>query len=166
MPKRKSGGSDAPFPTPTLTSLDAALDLLACETFDRLSSLTAKFETAAGVKLNDGVTKQRWEQACMRYWLMKSMDDLSCAASTFKTSEGSEAEVAMTDDDHQGRLSLCTGLTLGEPSKSSHPGAIVLFGLDADEASVWRRWTPKAGDMVLVELPGTAGIWPGKVRWW
>jgi len=102
MPKRKSGSHEpSPFPTPSLTSLDAALDLLACETFTRLSSLTAKFETAAGVKLNDGVIKHRWEEACMRYWLMKSMDDLSCAGSS-KPPEGeneANGEIAMTDDD-------------------------------------------------------------------
>lgn len=47
--------------------------------------------------------------------------------------------------------------------QSSHPGAVVSFGLDADEEAQWRRWTPKVNDLVVVEL-AEEGVWPGKVR--
>jgi hypothetical protein len=48
-------------------------------------------------------------------------------------------------------------------SKSHHPGAVIAFGLDSDEEVQWRRWSPKAGDVVIIELQdGTT--WPGKVR--
>lgn len=43
-----------------------------------------------------------------------------------------------------------------------HPGAAVVHELSGDEEQQWRRWTPKAGDGVLVDLPDS-GIWPGKV---
>jgi hypothetical protein len=86
MPKRKS----EPALPVSLASLDAALDLLACETFTRLSSLTGKFEAAAGVKLNDGVVKTRWEEAVRRYWVMKGMDDLCCSMSKTKDVEEEE----------------------------------------------------------------------------
>lgn len=80
MPKRKASSADlSRVAPPSLSSLDAALDLLASETFDRLQTLTSKFETAAGVKLNDGVVKTRWEEAVKRYWVMKSIDDLCCS---------------------------------------------------------------------------------------
>lgn len=47
--------------------------------------------------------------------------------------------------------------------KSHHPGAVIAFGLDSDEEVQWRRWSPKAGDVVIIELQdGTT--WPGKVR--
>ena len=52
--------------------------MLACDTFTRLEHLTAKFENAAGIKLNDGVARTRWDEAVRRYWVMKSMDDLCC----------------------------------------------------------------------------------------
>jgi hypothetical protein len=35
--------------------------------------------------------------------------------------------------------------------------------MSAGEGIEWRRWVPKVGDMVLVELPDDR-IWPGKVR--
>lgn len=81
MPKRKatSAAELSRVAPPSLSSLDAALDLLAHETFDRLQTLTSKFEAAAGVKLNEGVVKARWEEAVKRYWVMKSMDDLCCS---------------------------------------------------------------------------------------
>lgn len=160
MPKRKSGG-DQPFPTPSLSSLDAALDLLACETLSRLASLTSKFESAAGVKLNDGVIKHRWEEACMRYWLMKSMDDLSCNGSG--SSKDGELETngdsAMADDD--GRPAGHYDRPL---PKSSHPGAVATFELDAEDAQAWKSWSPKINDTVLCQLPGSLGFWPGKVQ--
>lgn len=87
-----------PAPPPSLAALDAALDLLACETFGRLQELTAKFESAAGVKLNDGVVKHRWGEACMRYYLMKSMDDLTCSASALKAHGDNHDEMSMEDE--------------------------------------------------------------------
>lgn len=103
MPKRKATSADlSRVAPPSLSSLDAALDLLAHETFDRLQTLTSKFEAAAGVKLNDGVVKARWEEAVKRYWVMKSMDDLCCSVNgtgpgvTLEDSPGSDD--AMRDD--------------------------------------------------------------------
>lgn len=75
MPKRKSINTSA-----TLGSLDAALDLLVCESFQRLESVAARWEAAAGVKLNPGVLRERWDEAAKRYWVMKSMDELCCTA--------------------------------------------------------------------------------------
>lgn len=100
MPKRKSAEAGA-ISAPSLASLDAALDLLACEMFGRLESLAAKFEAAAGVKLNEGVVMRRWEDASKRYWVMKSMDDLSCTGGKDKPS-GAEAE-------EPGRMALDDG---------------------------------------------------------
>ena len=140
MPKRKSESSGAPV---SLASLDAALDLLACETFTRLSNLTGKFEAAAGVKLNDGVVTSRWEEAVRRYWVMKGMDDLCCSMS--KKDE-------VMEEPQQGR-SL---------PPQCHPGAPVVHHLAAEEEQEWRKWSPKVGDEVLVELADD-GIWPGKV---
>ena len=101
MPKRKSSAC-GPVPPPpaalTLSSLDAALDLLACDTFTRIDALGKKFESAAGIKLQDGILKARWEEAVKRYWVMKSMDDLCCGASrivaadTVKDEDVMEAE--------------------------------------------------------------------------
>lgn len=46
---------------------------------------------------------------------------------------------------------------------SHHPGAVRAFELDADEELQWRRWSPRVGDVVLVEMQdGT--VWPAKVR--
>ena len=78
MPKRKSDGCAPSGSSISITSLDAALDMLACDTFTRLEHLTAKFENAAGIKLSDGVARTRWDEAVRRYWVMKSMDDLCC----------------------------------------------------------------------------------------
>lgn len=44
----------------------------------------------------------------------------------------------------------------------AHPGAISVFGLDPEEELEWRRWSPKIGDAVLVELSDDS-VWPGKV---
>lgn len=93
MPKRKS--DNGPSSGVSLTSLDAALDLLACDTFTRLDALSSKFESAAGLKLNDGVVKSRWEEAVRRYWVMKSMDDLCCSMT--KTKQDAPGEVEMDD---------------------------------------------------------------------
>lgn len=93
MPKRKS--DCGPSAGVSLTSLDAALDLLACETFTRLETLSTKFEAAAGIKLNDGVVKTRWDEAVRRYWVMKSMDDLCC--SMLKPKQVENDEVSMDE---------------------------------------------------------------------
>jgi hypothetical protein len=77
MPKRKSNPCLVAS-QPTLSSFDAALDLLACETFTRLEALGGKFENAVGIELNDGVVKARWEEAVKRYWVMRSIDELCC----------------------------------------------------------------------------------------
>lgn len=42
-----------------------------------------------------------------------------------------------------------------------HPGAPVVHRLSEEEEQEWRRWTPKTGDPVLVELSDDS-IWPGK----
>ncbi|TXT08997.1 hypothetical protein VHUM_02471 [Vanrija humicola] len=157
MPKRKlSSAESAPAPPPSLASLDAALDLLACETFTRLQALTSKFEVAAGVRLNDGVVKHRWDEAVKRYWVMKSMDDLSCGGvrnlKTALENECSPPGEVHADDSHYER----------PLPKSHHPGAVIAFGLDSDEEIQWRRWSPRAGDMVLIELQDRT-TWPGKI---
>jgi hypothetical protein len=74
MPKRKTN----PCASTSLSSFDAALDLLASDTFSRLEKLTRQFETAVGVELSEEAIKQRWEQAVQRYWVTKSLDDLCC----------------------------------------------------------------------------------------
>lgn len=111
MPKRKSGSGvvASTSSAPSLSSLDAALDLLVCDTFGRLESLTTKFEAAAGVKLNDGVIMRRWEEAAKRYWVMKSIDDLSCSSSiASKTQDASREpegdEMAMNEEDAGGSV--------------------------------------------------------------
>ena len=44
----------------------------------------------------------------------------------------------------------------------AHPGVATVHDLSDDEHREWKRWTPKTGDVVLVELPDD-GVWPGKV---
>lgn len=76
MPKRK-----APYAADSklsVSSLDAAFDILANETFSRLDNLVKKFETATCMRLNEGVAKARWEEACKRYWVTRAMEDLCC----------------------------------------------------------------------------------------
>lgn len=116
MPKRKASSADlSRVAPPSLSSLDAALDLLAHETFDRLQTLTSKFETAAGVKLNEGVVKARWEEAVKRYWVMKSIDDLCCSVNGTNGSGKSTDEAlgpggddAMRDDAENASLTAST----------------------------------------------------------
>lgn len=43
-----------------------------------------------------------------------------------------------------------------------HPGAVATHSLCAEEEAEWRRWSPKVGDLVLVELD-EEGFWPGKI---
>ncbi|WVQ67527.1 uncharacterized protein L199_005727 [Kwoniella botswanensis] len=158
MPKRKCAPCDAlPTPPIQLGSLDAALDLLACDTFTRLEGLTAKFEACAKVKLEEGVVKARWEEAVKRYWVMKSMDELCCTAkkAAIKEADGEKME---EDGDSQ-----ADGEKNGRPLPSRHHiGAIATHSLNAEEEREWRRWNPKLGDVVLVET-AEDGFWPGKV---
>ena len=178
MPKRKSD-SCTPSVCPSITSLDAALDILACETFTRIHHLASKFEAAAGVKLNDGVITARWEEAVRRFWVMKGMDDLCCStaralgAQTPRESEA-DGEEKMDDkaDSSDGMCQREKHVILHSPERrdtggrllpsSLHPGAPVVHSLNPEEELEWRRWTPRVGDSVLVELSDD-GIWPGKV---
>ncbi|BEI85511.1 hypothetical protein CcaverHIS002_0509120 [Cutaneotrichosporon cavernicola] len=155
MPKRKSAEAGAAA-TPSLSSLDAALDLLACEMFGRLESLTSKFEAAAGVKLNEGVVMRRWEEASKRYLVMKSMDELTCGGKGL--TDGS----MVLDGDGGDPAANDSGSYARPLPKSHHPGAVRAFELDADEELQWRRWSPRVNDMVLVELQGGA-VWPAKI---
>jgi len=43
-----------------------------------------------------------------------------------------------------------------------HPGAPARHSLAAAEETEWRKWIPKVGDVVLVELANEQ-LWPGKV---
>jgi len=91
MTKRKSNpclpNSSRPV---SLGSFDAALDLLAAETFGRLESLTEKFEVAAGVELDPGAVKNRWEEAVKRYWLTKSMEECCMSMANGSSTKGFE----------------------------------------------------------------------------
>ncbi len=169
MPKRKSVEAGAAA-TPSLASLDAALDLLACEMFGRLESLTAKFEAAAGVKLNEGVVMRRWEEASKRYLVMKSMNELTCGG---KAAPDGGMVLDGDGGDHEANGGKATAQRVADVEDSGsyarplpnshHPGAVRAFDLDADEELQWRRWSPRLNDMVLVELQD--GIaWPAKVR--
>ncbi|OCF32997.1 hypothetical protein I316_05335 [Kwoniella heveanensis BCC8398] len=161
MPKRKTAPCDLlQKQTIPLNSLDAALDLLVCDTFTRLEQLTKKFEACANVKLEDGVVKKRFEEAVKRYWVMKSMDELCCGAKKETVKE--EASEQMEEDVYghaNGEVRRGGGRPL--PNRP-HPGAVHTHSLDTDEEQQWRRWTPKVGDVVLVET-AEAGFWPGKI---
>lgn len=121
MPKRKATSADlSRVAPPSLASLDAALDLLAHETFDRLQTLTSKFEAAAGVKLNDGVVKARWEEAVKRYWVMKSMDDLCCSVNGASHNLTPEDTASRGDDDamRDDSASISAAASTSESGKS------------------------------------------------
>jgi len=80
MPKRRTNPClPASASSVSLVSFDAALDILASDTFTRLEALCAKFEAAATIQLNEGVLKHRWEEAVKRYWMMKSMEQCCMA---------------------------------------------------------------------------------------
>ncbi|KAK8864513.1 hypothetical protein IAR55_001763 [Kwoniella newhampshirensis] len=165
MPKRKCSPCDGPARPIPLNSFDAALDLLVCDTFTRLSLLTSKFEACAGVKLNDGVVKARWEEAIKRYAVMKSMDELCCStkrALNRDPDQGSGMDQdSVADGPNGGGDDRRDGN--GRPlPPTCHPGAIVTHSLNADEEREWRRWNPKIGDIVLVDT-ADYGFWPGKV---
>nr|XP_019011046.1 uncharacterized protein I206_04354 [Kwoniella pini CBS 10737]OCF49827.1 hypothetical protein I206_04354 [Kwoniella pini CBS 10737] len=158
MPKRKCAPCDSlPRPTLQLGSLDAALDLLACDTFTRLDGLTAKFESCANVKLEEGVVKARWEEAVKRYWVIRSMNELCCTAkkAAIKDVDGENMDEDCDNNEKQD--------VNGRPMPNRHHiGAVATHQLNAEEEREWRRWTPKSGDVVLVETADD-GIWPGKI---
>ncbi len=111
MPKRKTNPCTQSSVSPvSLSSFDAALDLLACDTFTRLESLSLKFETAAGIKLNDGVVKHRWEEAVGRYWMTKSMEQCCMAMANGGSSwqigdVPTDGEVKMEEREDEGEVS-------------------------------------------------------------
>ncbi|KAI9639708.1 uncharacterized protein MKK02DRAFT_40031 [Dioszegia hungarica] len=163
MPKRKTSPCRSSSKgSITLSSLDAALDMLATDTFTRLDSLIAKFENAAGIQVAPGQAKVRWEEAVKRYWVMRSMEVLSCSGyadkGKGKAKEGAGAEEgdAAMEDGEEAKDE--TGRSIPKP----HLGPVAMYGLCADEEQQWRRWSPKPGDVVLVDLPDN-GVWPGKV---
>lgn len=113
MPKRKTSPCRSSSKgSITLSSLDAALDMLATDTFTRLDSLIAKFENAAGIQVAPGQAKVRWEEAVKRYWVMRSMEVLSCSGyadkGKGKAKEGAGAEEgdAAMEDGEEGQLLL------------------------------------------------------------
>jgi hypothetical protein len=132
MSKRKSNPC---APTLSIASLDSALDLLAHETFTRLYDTATKFSKATGVHLEDSIVRARWAEAANRYDCVRSMEKL-CAQ---------PIESA--------------GRPL--PTRSS-PGPTLTFQLTAEEEREWRRWQPKQGDQVLVQLSDGV-ILPAKV---
>lgn len=101
MPKRKT----SPCPDQqrassskgmiTLSSLDSALDLLANDTFTKLDGLVGKFENATGIIVDPSQARMRWEEAVKRYWVMRSMDELTC------TGKKKEKRRAVDDKDMQ-----------------------------------------------------------------
>lgn len=138
MPKRKISSSSRL----TVSSVDAALDVLAAETFEKLRILVNKFHDASGIELSQDAAKRRWEDACKRHWVMKAMEDLCC---------DSKAEATTS---REGTRPL--------PHRI-HQGPVVRHRLSPTEESEWRRWTPQVGDLVVVELQNDE-ILPGKVR--
>ena len=80
MPKRKAPCPRDGINKLSVSSLDAAFDLLANDTFTKLDKLVKKFEAATCILLSDGVAKARWEEACKRYWVTKAMEDLCCGS--------------------------------------------------------------------------------------
>lgn len=82
MPKRKSNPcASLDRQPPSLSSLDAAFDLLACDTFGRLDTLVQQFEKAVALQLDKSVVRARWDEAVKRYYVMKEMDGLCCTQS-------------------------------------------------------------------------------------
>jgi hypothetical protein len=79
----------------SVSSLDAAFDILANDTFSKLDHLVRKFEAATSIQLDDGIAKGRWEEACKRYWVTKAMEDLCCVGtrpSTESDTDGGDGE--------------------------------------------------------------------------
>ncbi|ODN94182.1 hypothetical protein L198_05033 [Cryptococcus wingfieldii CBS 7118] len=165
MPKRKSIDPAPPQPPP-LSSLDAALDLLVCDTFTRLDSIAAKFEACAAVKLNDGVVHARWEEAVKRYWVMKSMDELTCSAEKNRAAGGNRnGYIGSLPDGEDGVMEDAENTERdgkSRPMPTAYPGAVSVHNLAADEEDEWRKWNPRLGNVVLVDTAHD-GIWPGKI---
>ncbi|KAK4689977.1 hypothetical protein P7C73_g110, partial [Tremellales sp. Uapishka_1] len=159
MPKRKANPS-APVTAPALSisSFDAALDILASDTLARLDSLADKFEVSAGIKLKEGVVRARWEEAVKRRDVMKSMEKLCCGmVGPSQSSSEIAGEIRMEESDVRYREHN------PRPFPSTpHPGAVSAHSLSADEVHQWKRWTPKVGDVVLVQL-AEGDCWPGKM---
>ena len=183
MPKRKSSPGLPTSSRPvSLTCFDAALDLLASETFGRLEVLSTRFEAAAGIELNHGVVKNRWEEAVKRYWMMRSMDELCCAASRPARSDTSlDGETNMDDGGgimvqgkcpsgqykaHAYNLVNCVTERRdsgGRPlPPQPHPGASVVHGFCEDEKTDWKRWTPEWEMSCSLSLPTMAVYGPEK----
>ncbi|RXK37047.1 hypothetical protein M231_05635 [Tremella mesenterica] len=169
MSKRKCPAATLATGPHALSSLDAALDLLACETFSRVDALAANFQACVGVKLQDGVVRTRWEEAVKRYWLMKNMGELTCSSALKKNETVKvESEAKATDDflialdrdwgEHRERRDA-GGRALPD---SVYPGVVVVHDLCPNEEAEWRRWQPKVGDVVLVDTRED-GHWPGKI---
>lgn len=160
--------------------------MLACETFTRLEGIKTKFEQAAGFDIDETAMRVRWEEAVKRYWVMKSIDDLCCGSAPSGREKG---KVKALGEDAEGKAGGEGGMEMdhartngsaradalangGEDDKGTdehgraivkaHPGAVVLHGLNAEEEHEWRKWTPRIGDVVLVDTPND-GLWPGKV---
>jgi len=63
----------------TMSTFDAALDMLATSVFDKLRDYKEKFEQASGIELSERTIQIRWDEACKRHMVMKAMEDLCCA---------------------------------------------------------------------------------------
>lgn len=63
----------------TISTFDAALDMLATSVFDKLRDYKEKFEQASGMELSERAMQVRWDEACKRHMVMKAMEDLCCA---------------------------------------------------------------------------------------
>lgn len=154
MPKRKTPG-DVHTSKLSVSSLDAAFDILASDTFSKIDHLVRKFEAAAKMQLNDGVAKSRWEEACKRYWVTKAMEDLCCGAKPRYAAEDKPMEDSTVTDSSK--------VDDGRPLPPNiYPGPAVTHKLSSGEELEWRKWTPKVGDLVVVDLMH-GGCWPGKI---
>ena len=141
----------------TISSFDAALDILATSVFDKLREYKSKFEEASGMVLSDRAMQQRWDEACKRHSVMKAMEDLCCAPREVNGDSDMRIE-------GESRLMVKLMSDEGRPLPPKlHPGAPVRHQLAAAEETEWRKWIPKVGDVVLVELANEQ-LWPGKVN--
>lgn len=102
MTKRKAPCPRDGINKPSVSSLDAAFDLLANETFSKIDHLVKKFEAATCILLNDGVAKARWEEACKRYWVTKAMEELCCGSRPAQDEADSSGNIDMKADVPEG----------------------------------------------------------------
>jgi hypothetical protein len=84
-----------------ISCLDAALDVLATETFDKLRQLADKFRQASGVELSERAAQGRWDEACKRHMVMKAMEDLCCASR--ELDEGADNEMQASEGESSTR---------------------------------------------------------------